>query len=273
MKKWKDKNPQEKYESYQRLNKVEKLKKAKLEGFDDIEAFRVQLKLQDSNYMEGIETLCEKYKLTKSIKPVIHNVHILDSSGSMVGPKFDNANKGIQDEIEMLKQDDSTEYLQTFAYFKNSNPHIECKKVSIKDFIYPKEISTWNNTPLYRTIVKVLKELSINKDVKTLVKIFTDGEDYDASVYHQRYTNKDQCKKAIKKAQEDGVTITFVGTKEDVRLIIKELGIDKSNTLVHDNTAEGVTEAFNKTIEATRNYSKKVVKGEDVKTGFYKEIL
>ena len=50
-----------------------------------------------------------------------------------------------------------------------------------------------------------------------------------------------------------------------------DLNIDKSNTLVHDNTGEGVKKAFDTTLKATRTYSKKVTKGEDVLTGFYKE--
>jgi len=99
-----------------------------------------------------------------------------------------------------------------------------------------------------------------------LVKIFTDGEN------NWKRSLEANAIEAIKTLQQQGITVTFVGTKEDVSRIQRTFGIDESNTLVHDNTGKGVQEAFEKTRGATQAYTKNVVAGNDVSRGFYKNI-
>jgi hypothetical protein len=68
----------------------------------------------------------------------------------------------------------------------------------------------------------------------------------------------------------DKWTITFVGTEEDTKKVQKQLGILKENTLVHNNTGEGVKKAFDTTRGATQHYTANLSKGLDVVDGFYK---
>jgi len=200
--------------------------------------------------------------------PLIHNVHILDSSYSMHGKKFNNALEGIKLEIENLKKSKDVEYFQTLAYFKKDTPYIEYKRIPISK-AYIGCIDDYNNTPLYDTIKEVLYYLlSIYRsDEKILIKIFTDGENnYGRTRSHEINTLIQKCEKA-------GFTITFVGTLQDVQNVQYNLSIKDSNTLVHNNTADGIKKAFERTMCATEVYSKKVIAREDVSEGFYKELI
>lgn len=198
--------------------------------------------------------------------PTIRNIHILDKSYSMKGSKFNNALQGINSEIEKLKTI-NPEILQTVVAFDRSGEQEWIvTDVPVKD---TNGVGTTPNgaTALYETIGVVLERFSKDcENKKTLVKIFTDGSDNHSK---GKYSNPKTLLKLIKNCENRGFTITFVGTKNDVRTIEKELGIDKSNTLTHDNTGKGIKEAFEATIKATTIYTEKVAKGEDTSKGFY----
>jgi hypothetical protein len=88
-----------------------------------------------------------------------------------------------------------------------------------------------------------------------------------------RAFTKYQIASLINHVKTRGFTVTFVGTKNDVDNVVRQLSIDSTNTLVHDNTARGVQDAFFNTIGSTMTYASKVAKGEDVSRGFYKKIV
>ena len=55
-------------------------------------------------------------------------------------------------------------------------------------------------------------------------------------------------------------------------MIQQNLSISAGNTLVHDNTAEGVTRAFNVSNEMSMKYSANVAQGKFTKTlNFYQQ--
>lgn len=228
-------------------------------------------------YIKYLKDCITGVKRAKTSKEdlVIHNVHLLDNSGSMTGRKFVNAEAGINIEIEKLRGDTDTNYIQTFAHFNNSEPHIAAVRQSIKYFEMPK-LSLYNNTPLYRTIIKLLTEVMNHhkEGERVLIKIFTDGEENDWNSNRRRTesepTNLEKAAKIIAKAEDLGFTVTFVGTKRDVAYIQRTLKIDESNTLVHNNTPEGVKYAFHETMCATEAYVENVKEGKDVLKGFYK---
>lgn len=80
-------------------------------------------------------------------------------------------------------------------------------------------------------------------------------------------------KALIATCEARGFTITFIGTKNDTAYIVRHLNIDFSNTLVHDNTGEGVKMSFQTQATATTQYRKSLEKGEDVSRGFYSKVL
>jgi len=206
------------------------------------------------------------------LAPKIHNVIILDGSGSMSGnQKYSNACAGIRQNLETCKKEGISTY--TFVEFNDiGNITTHCYLTPLE-----KVNLTFNGasgyTPLYRTIGQTLDKLLIDVPLtdKVLVNIFTDGKEEggDKSKYHKEGVLRN----LIKDCESRGFTITFIGTKQDVTFTINNLGIDKSNTLVHDNTGKGVETAFNVQAEATRGYSKRVSKGEDVTLGFYSKTI
>lgn len=196
--------------------------------------------------------------------PNIKIVNILDNSGSMRGDKFNNAHAGVVEEVKVLKKDLNTNYTYSLFVFDGADSELLIANEKIANVNIP-PMGTYNGTPLYLTIVQLYKHIvdTQRKDEKVLVKIFTDGRDEHSARYYE------EAIAAIKSMTSIGVTVTFVGTEEDVAFIVNKLGVDESNTLVHDNTGKGVLDAFDITMNATMSYSKKVANGEDVSRGFY----
>jgi hypothetical protein len=213
----------------------------------------------------GIKTKKPYGKGKKSnVIPIVHNVVILDNSGSMAGFKFVNAYTGVKNEIELLKNQTSVKYIYSLFNFDYTNATL-CVDHQPIGLVELPRMSTNNGTPLYLTIVRAYEHIIKyhKKDINVLLKIFTDGRDEHSKGYLE------DAIKSIQAMKDMGVTVTFVGTDEDVKFIINELKVDASNTLVHDNTSEGVKIAFDRSAQATMNYTTKVAAGEDVKVGFF----
>lgn len=253
-----------------RSNKDRKLKLALRAGYTTVESYKKALEdaIGDSPE-ENVESNAEDAMVAK--KPIIHNVTILDNSGSMSGTKFNNAYAGIKNEIKKLKNINNVEYKISFAHFDYINgchqSIISNFDERIDNFEIP-NIGANTGTPLYDTIILVAEKLLDNKnsDQKVLLQIFTDGAD----MHSMNSANKASL--MIEALKEIGVTVTFIGTEYDVERIINKLKISESDTLSHDNTGQGVMNAFKTRSAATASYSAKVIKGEDVSTGFYKSF-
>jgi uncharacterized protein YegL len=237
-----------------------KFRLARKYGYDTPEAYLAHLKeeIGDQPTEDVIET------------PVIRNVHILDASGSMGGSKIANAIKGINDEISELRQNTTVRYFQTIVSFSYGNDILTHAMDVPVNLIPVFNTHTRGMTALYQAIGETLQKLidTSMEGAKTLVKIFTDGSENNS---RGEWRNADILSDFIKECQDKhDFTITFVGTKNDVAKVITRLGIDESNTLIHDNTAQGVERSFNKSVHATKAYSDKVKRGDDVSRGFYK---
>jgi hypothetical protein len=225
----------------------------------------------------SIEIPESKSSSKKSVsKPIIHDVDILDQSGSMIDRWRDRPDKlamaieGISKGISDLKENKEATFTKTLVCF-GSGVVNSYKKVSLDKAFAPFH-SDLGSTALYQAVGETLENLlkeSNGKD-KYLVKIFTDGGE---NASHGKYRgNPILLGKLIKECETKGFTITFVGTRGDVKRIVDNLNIDESNTLVHDNTSEGVRDAFIETRGATICYAQSVAKGEDVTRGFYKKV-
>ena len=192
----------------------------------------------------------------------MHKVVILDGSGSMMGDKYHAAEEGVKADYKLCQEQGFADYLlvefssnYTEKYYKNWEP--------IK--FNPKYAST----ALYSTIVGSLSKVYEQYEAtdKVLVQIFTDGQDTDSP------RSRGGAAEIIKKFNDRGWTVTFVGTEYDVQFIQSNLNIDDSNTLVHDNTAEGITMAFGKYRSATRSFTKNVSEGKETTRNFFKDIV
>jgi uncharacterized protein YegL len=241
---------------FQKANKERKLYLANKAGYDNIDDYKKALEASVTGSVTTAPTVI----------PVIHNVHILDISGSMSGEKLRNAIKGINAELEELKKDVTVTYKQTIVTFGN---YINIIHSNEPIHNVPRiNVSSGGMTALYQAIGETIEDiLKTNTGEKVLIKIFTDGEENSS---RGKFRSPQAVSKIIKEAEDNNCTVTFVGTQQDVDSIIRQLSIDSTNTLVHNNTGEGVEEAFSRSLGATRSYSKKVLAGEDVLKGFYK---
>jgi hypothetical protein len=195
----------------------------------------------------------------KASAPVkMHKVVILDSSGSMMGDKYDSAKQGIKLDYESCKQEGFTDYLLVeFSVRVRKN---------LYSFNQPLVFEPeFQGTALYSTVYSTLNSIlgTIPSDEKVLVQIFTDGQDTHSAGY------RGQAREVIEQFNSKGWTVTFVGTKSDVAYVQSNLSIPDSNTLVHDNTPKGISLSFESYMDNQSTYTKSVTRGEDVTRGFF----
>lgn len=226
-----------------------------------------------------VDAISTPKKEVSSKRYVIHNVNILDASGSMAGGKYNNAIEGIRIELDELSKDTAVDYTVSLIEFHSSLPgncytHKFMAKIDeLKNF---KPKGTGGLTPLYQTIGETIDRLLkvVKEDDRVLIKIFTDGGE---NASHGKYASKKALFELIKKVQKDkGFTVTFVGTNIDVHTVITDLGIDRSNTLVHDNTERGIKMSFMASTSSTKKYSKSVAGGasaSELSRGFYTKTV
>ena len=212
---------------------------------------------------------------TNSVKPKIHNVFIIDASGSMSGGKYNNAINGVNELLKSIVEDTETENNVMIVEFEDSNIKT---RLNLGDKI-PKiynGMGTGGMTPLNQAIGQTLefveaeRKTNYNVNDKVLVSIFTDGGENSST---GKYKNPKTLSEYIKYLEANGFTITFIGTREEVNYAVNTLSMDLSNTLVHSNTAESVKDSFRTTVKARKLYSKSVSLGEDVKDNFYTKTL
>lgn len=201
----------------------------------------------------------------------LHDVSILDGSGSMRSEKYAAACKGIEQNLDTIKEQGFKTF--TFVEFNDLNSITTHYFMSHLDLVNLRFNGAYGYTPLYRTIGETLERLynTVHENDKVLVKIFTDGLEMGGD--RSKYTNLDLLRELIHKCEKRGFTITFIGTEGDTNAIVQLLKLDASNTLVHDNTGVGVESAFNTQAQATRYYKASYEKGEDVSRGFYSKVL
>jgi uncharacterized protein YegL len=211
---------------------------------------------------------------SEAVKPKIHIVNILDVSSSMSGGKFEKAFSGIVNEVKEFQTDTNTDYTATFVSFSYEDQikrHYFNTPISqVKTPILHAEGMTALNRAVGETLEGLL--LLDNKDVKTIVSIFTDGGENASR--GSKYASKDSVAEVIKEAEKAGITITFIGTEYDTKTVIQDFGIKFSNTLVHDNTADSIAKSFKTKLGATIAYSANVSRGasqEELLTGFYQK--
>lgn len=199
-------------------------------------------------------------------KKVVHNIAIIDSSGSMSGRKWLSAVEFANKEIAEYKNQDLVDVVFSTVIFSNStNINILQWRADVPRLVNLTFDYLGNNTALNDAIVKTLnKVLEDNREEQVLVKIFTDGQENGS-----RYANERDVKKVISTCMEKGYTITFSGTAYDVRVAQNLYGIDASNTFVHENTVASIDKYAAETVQTTNAYFKAVAKGENVTRGFY----
>lgn len=245
--------------TFKKANKERREAMAKKAGYKSADVYKL--------FLEGNASV-----VGNVTKPTIHIVHVLDRSGSMGSygnSKLAVAIQGINSEIAELKKDDSINYTFTYVAFDTTIkiPYYKRPLAVISRIQETSGNATALNQAVGETLEKLLKDVKADPDSKVLVKIFTDGGENASS---GKYRTSDSVKSIIKEVEDKGFTVTFVGVKEDVAIVINNYGVKASNSLVHDNTSKGVEASFSASTSATKSYASKVLNNEDVSEGFYK---
>ena len=208
-------------------------------------------------------------------KKRVHNVFIVDASGSMAGSRYETAISGLNELLKSIKADQFTENTVTIVEFEERRIERILNLVTKLPDSY-KGGGCGGMTPLNEAIGKTCEEIrndrntKYSKEDKVLVNIFTDGGENNSS---GKYKNKDFLSSYLKELEADGFTVTFQGTQNEVAYAVNTLGISMSNTSVHDNTAASIKRSFAKTVSAREMYSKSVFSDEDVTMNFYSKTI
>lgn len=263
--------------SIKQYNKTAREEKAKKEGFASASVMIAYLENQVNSgkgskpYVSLAVTMPSKKlpaKVKVSKKVLIYVADILDSSGSMSGGKYDAATKGINLGIKGLKEDKApVDYNYTLCDFSDTLIY-RYDRAPLEEVTVFKG-HTRGSTSLYDAIGKTVAKLEPIKSPtdKVLVNIYTDGQENSS-----RHYKAQDISNMIERLTPLGWTFTFIGTAQDVKFAQERLKFHDSNTLVHDNTERGFVETMSANTVARTSYSAKVAKGEDVSTGFYKDV-
>jgi len=259
--------------SFIQRNKVSREKKAQKEGFSTAAEYISFLKTGKKATATTTTTPPKSTKTDKSSSKnkitTIHVVDILDRSGSMSGPKIQNAkeflNKGVE---ELQNSKDKVVYTHTYCQFDH-NVDLQYLSKPVKG-VSKIACHAGGTTALYDAIGQTLTAMkSYLKDTscKVLVNIYTDGEENASRKY-----NSESVGKLIEEYNSKNFTITFIGTKQDVASIIRKTKVHASNTASYDGTGEGLKKVLGETLRSRTAYFTSAVAGEDVSKGFYKDI-
>lgn len=212
-----------------------------------------------------------------SEKRTIHNVFMIDRSGSMIGKRHNSAKTGILNIVNSIKSDNYNNNTVTVIEFWADN--LLLGKVSplvTNDLLFmtvPEFIDNINfsmpdgGTPLNDAIGKTITRLlSVVKEGEpVLINIFTDGEENSSVEFTANALSN-----LIKSVESKNFTVTFQGTEREIRYAIERLKLSPKNTIVHDNTDVGINMTFSKTVKARQVYSKSVSEGILKSDAFYK---
>lgn len=267
---------------FKKANKERKQKLAEKNGFKTADEYQMYLSKAllaaeiTPIVKEMVEEVKKETKKTSGKKapkkveiPTIHNVHILDESGSMTGSKYANALKGINEEVDKLKTDKTINYTQTLVGFSGHNQIVEYSFMKPVSEVFRFTGETKGSTALHdavgQTLTKLLKKAN-GKD-KFIVTIFTDGGENNSRKFTAYHVAE-----LIKKSEEKGFTITFIGTKHKLANITRLYNLDEGNTLVHDNTASGIAASYQTRSVAMDSFAEDVKLKKDVSKGFFKKV-
>lgn len=182
---------------------------------------------------------------------IVRIAYILDSSGSMIGPKYNTAVQSLKSEVSTLLAGEGN-YAITLNEFSNDDNFI-LKNETDKSLInkgLEKIRGIYGGTALYDAIgntINYLKSVVTGDDV-VLVSILTDGEEAHSYRFNRLTINR--------MIAESGFTFNFIGTEWDADKIVRDLGIKRSNVTTHDNTASGIANSVHLRTTATAKFSK-----------------
>lgn len=235
-------------------------------------------------------------KLNMTTSPKIHQIIILDQSGSMASVK-DVTIAGFNECVQMAKRtvEKAEETLaegrvivldEDETKVETEDPNFTVSLVLFNDKVtYPffndsvfllDELTADTYKPNSGTamydaiggaINRMRRELGKDSTDKVLITIITDGEENSS----QEFKGK-EISDLLKEVQETlGWTVTFIGANIDVNKMAEELHIPTSNTLSYDSTLTGTRSALRSLSGASAMYIKSCYSGKEAKKDFFSD--
>lgn len=211
--------------------------------------------------------------MTMDKKHQVHNLIILDESGSMLSIEstiIQGFNELVQTIHGIEKQFPEQEHFVSFLTFNSLGQKLlhfmepAGKLQQIDDKSYNPDAGT----PLYDAmgfgINKLKQALDGQTGYNVLVTILTDGEE-NAS---REFSGSD-IKKLVEELKQNNWTFTYIGTDHDVEKIAFSLSI--TNTMVFEKNDDDIKSMFAKDQSARYNYSKKIRSKEDTSANYFEE--
>jgi len=219
----------------------------------------------------------QKPKVVLPTKKTIHNIFLIDRSGSMGGfgntSKYSNAIRGLNKLLTDINADTETD---------NTISIIEFNQYGIDwNYHFDRNVKSYNGTvpdgqtPLNQAIGETLdkamavRSKNFDPSDKILLMVFTDGGENDSRGKYQTF---DSVREILGRAQSNGVTCTFSGPSSVITYAVDNLGFDKTNVEVHNNTGAEFERVFTKTAMARKAYSSDLSRGLDVSLAFYSKV-
>ncbi len=124
-------------------------------------------------------------------------------------------------------------------------------------------------TPLYRSISKVIEEIKLlpeamDKNSDITITIITDGEDTDHNIHYRTKAIRD-----IDEAKALGWTIVFLGIGRGAETEFNKLNIDKSNSLIVQDSAQGISQGMSMYSASRSMKTQAYSKGISSNVGFF----
>lgn len=205
-------------------------------------------------------------------KVIVHNLIILDESGSMSSvfhPTINGFNSFIKNLKSTAAEFPDQEHKVSFVTFNTSGTKYIAENV---DPSFVKELNTNDyspdgGTPLLDAIGVTAKRLRQKteyfKDIKVLVSIFTDGFE-NAST---KFSGQD-IRKLVAFLEEHGWTFTYIGTDHDVTKASQHLNI--KNMMSYEKNQAGMNKMFEEELRSRKQFYKNLSEGKkDNSKGYF----
>lgn len=207
-------------------------------------------------------------------KHKVHNLIILDESGSMVSIKssiINGFNELVESIKEIQKQFPEQEHYISMVSFNGFGTKVlhfmddVSKLYTINSGNYKPD----SMTPLYDAMgfsfTKMQKGLESTNDYNVLVTILTDGEENASKEY-----SRTVIKTMIEELSEGNWTFTYIGTDHDVEKFASNMSI--KNSMAFDKNSEGIETMFKDEYFSRMSYSKKIREKKEIKQNYFKRL-
>lgn len=203
-----------------------------------------EMQTSDSKTAEEAAQPAETRSLDSEMAKRVHNLIILDESGSMMSiyrPALSGVNETLQTIREAQKEHEGQEHYVTLVAFDTEHYdkiYSNTPAANTED-ITENQYQPYGGTPLYDAMGRSINELSRNvaNDDVVLVTIITDGYENSSCEY-----NGKAIKSLIETMKARGWVFTYIGANQDVEAVADSMSID--NRLAFKANASSTQEMF-----------------------------